>query len=104
MIGDADEVDTTGTPVGGGGSVARVKVAVTEVFELIVSEQVPVPEHAPDHPVKVEPCAGVAVSIAVEPAAMLLTVQSEPQLIPPPDDVTVPCPVPSLVTVKEYVV
>jgi hypothetical protein len=42
-----------------------VNVAVTVPAE--VREQAPVPVHAPDHPVKIEPEAGVAVADTVDP-------------------------------------
>jgi hypothetical protein len=42
-------------------------VAVTEVFALSVTEQAPVPLHAPLQPVKVEPVAGVAVRVTAVP-------------------------------------
>ena len=38
-------------------------VAVTDVAAFIVTVQVPVPEHAPDHPVKVYPLFGEAVKV-----------------------------------------
>jgi len=37
-----------------------VKVAVTLVFAVMLTVQVPVPVQAPDQPVKVEPVAGLA--------------------------------------------
>ena len=41
-----------------------VKVAVIVVAPFMVTLQVPVPEQAPpDHPVKIEPEAGVAVRV-----------------------------------------
>jgi hypothetical protein len=42
---------------------ARAKVAVTLRAVLIVTEQVPVPVHAPLQPAKDEPAAGVAVNV-----------------------------------------
>ena len=48
---------------------ARLKVAVTDWFEFIVTVHAPVPEHAPPQPVNVEPVAGVAVSVTCVPAA-----------------------------------
>jgi hypothetical protein len=45
----------------------RANEAVTDRFCLSVSLQVPGPEHAPDHPLKVEPFAGRAVNATVVP-------------------------------------
>ena len=39
-----------------------LNVAVTAFAELIVTEQLPVPEQAPPHPANVEPLPAVAVS------------------------------------------
>ena len=47
------------------------KVAVTEVFELTVTAQDPVPEQAPDQPAKFEPEAAEAVSVIEVPDDML---------------------------------
>src|SRR5688572_3710232 len=57
----------------------------------------PVPEHAPDQPVNVEPPAGAAVSVTWKPR-LYVCEQSEPQSTPVP--VTVPVPAPDLVTVR----
>src|SRR5439155_649690 len=53
-------------------TVGRAKVAVTVVAALRVTVQVPVPEHPPPlQPVKVEPAAGVAVSVTAVPLVKL---------------------------------
>jgi hypothetical protein len=78
-----------------------VNVAVTFVAELIATLQVPVPEHAPDHPENVEPLAADAVS-ATEVPLLYASLQSDPQLIPAGDEVTVPPPVPAFDTVSVY--
>ena len=43
------------------------KVAVTELAEFMVTVQVLTPAHAPDHPVKVDPTLGIAVSVTEVP-------------------------------------
>ena len=69
-----------------------MKIAPTLLALLMVTWQVVlVPEHAPDQPVKVEPEAAAAVSVTVVPAI---------KLVPPGLVVTVPVPVPDLVTVR----
>lgn len=75
------------------------KLAVTAAAALSDdSVQVPVPEHpAPLHPVN-PPDVATAVSVIEEPAAKL-AVQVVPQLIPEGELVTVPVPVPLLLTV-----
>src|SRR5207247_6746272 len=58
------------------------------------------PEHPPPlQPVKVEPAAGVAVSVTAVPLAKL-AVHVAPQVIPAGELVTVPLPVPAGVTVR----
>lgn len=42
-------------------------VAVTDLAWVMLTMQVSVPEQSPDHPVKPEPAAGVAVSATVVP-------------------------------------
>jgi hypothetical protein len=72
----------------------RVKVAVTEVLEFIVTLQVgEVPEHAPDHPAKAEFPSGAAVRVTTVPAGNALATGFT---------VTVPFPVPDLETVSVY--
>ena len=57
-----------------------VNVAVTLFWPLMVTEQVvPVPEQAPDQPVKVEPGAGVAVSSTMAPVGYIVVEQEDPQ-------------------------
>ena len=50
-------------------AVCGVKVAVTVVAALMLTVQAPVPVHAPVQPLKVEPAAGVAVSVTTVPLA-----------------------------------
>jgi hypothetical protein len=47
--------------------VALLNVAVTVLLVVMVTTQEPVPVQAPLHPVKVDPVAGVAVSVTVVP-------------------------------------
>src|SRR5258708_9206868 len=73
-----------------------LKVAVTVCVAFMVTEQVSVPEHAPPQPAKVEPPAGVAVSVTTVPL-LKLAKQVAPQLMEPTLLVTTPAPVPCLV-------
>src|SRR5437899_921839 len=80
--------------------VCTVKVAVTVVAAETVTTHDPVPEHPPPfQSVKVEPAAGVAVNVTAVPLAKLAE-QVAPQLIPAGELVTVPLPVPALLTVS----
>jgi hypothetical protein len=49
--------------------IDAVKVAVTDFAEVIVTVQVPVPVHAPDQPVKVDPVVAAAVKVTDVPDA-----------------------------------
>jgi hypothetical protein len=80
---------------------ARAKLAVTAFAASMATMQVPVPEHAPDQPVKVDEAVGVAVSVTVAPAAKAAE-QTLPQAMPEGADVTVPVPAPLLSTVKAW--
>lgn len=73
------------------------KVAVTQRASVIETVQRPVPEHARDQPVKVDPAAALAVRVTLVPE-MKVVRHVEPQLIPDGDDDTVPEPSPDLVT------
>jgi|SRR5689334_1675093 len=77
-----------------------VKVAVTVWSAFITTVHEPVPPHPPPlQPVKVEPPVGAAVSTTVLPIAKSAA-QVVPQEIPAGLLVTVPVPVPDLLTVK----
>src|SRR3984957_16340247 len=79
--------------------LAHLKVTVTDFAALMVTEQAPVPVHAPLQPVKVDPAAALAVSVTTVPL-LKLALQVVPQLIPVGLLVTVPVPVPALVTLN----
>lgn len=80
-------------------------VAVTVVFAVSETVHVPVPEQPPpDQPVNDEPALAAAVSVTDVPEFRAEDVQVEPQLIPPVLLVTVPVPVPLLVTERVKVV
>src|SRR2546422_897320 len=83
--------------------VCTVKVAVTVVAAESVIVHAPVPlQPPPVQPVKVEPAAAVAVNVTAVPLAKLAE-QVAPQLIPAGALVTVPLPVPALLTVSAKV-
>jgi hypothetical protein len=65
----------------------------------MLTVQVPPPEQSPDHPVKPEPVAGVAVSVTLVPLSNACE-QVEPQLSPTGLEVTEPEPDPDLDTLK----
>jgi hypothetical protein len=60
---------------------------------------VPVPVHAPVHPVKTELAPGLAVSVTDVPTVKL-ALHISPQLMPEGALVTVPAPLPEFVTVS----
>jgi hypothetical protein len=80
-----------------------LKVAVTARAAVIDTVQVDVPVHAPLQPAKLEPLAAAAVSVTEAPLAKF-ALHVAPQLMPPVFDVTVPEPVPFLLTVNAKVV
>ena len=80
-----------------------VNVAVTDRAWVIDTTHEPEPVHAPDQAENVEPLAGAAVKVTDAPAVYAWE-QSEPQLMPAGELVTVPAPVPALATVKVNVV
>src|SRR5207302_1138339 len=82
------------------GGVMSVNVAVTVVAALRVMVQGPVPAQPPPvQPVKEEPAAGAAVRVTAVPLGKLAE-QVAPQLMPAGLLVTVPMPVPALLTVR----
>ena len=77
----------------------RLKVAVTDCADVIVTTQEAVPVHAPLQPAKVDPAAAVAVRVTEVPL-LKLAEQVVPQLMPAGELVTVPLPAPALVSVR----
>ena len=74
-------------------------VALTLVRLLIDTLHVPVPAHAPNQPVNVDPLLAAAVSNTAVPAEYVST-QSPGQLIPAGTLVTVPAPDPAMDTIS----
>jgi len=72
-----------------------LNVAVTDALAVIVTVQVPVPLHAPAHPLKIAFALGVAVSVTCV-LGVKLVLHEAPQLIPAGLLVTVPPPVPEI--------
>ncbi len=84
--------------------IVKVKVAVTDLLASMRTVQVvAVPLQAPLQPVKVEPAAGVAVRVTVVPLGKAAE-HMVPQSIPAGLLVTLPLPLPALVTVRVKVV
>src|ERR1700683_1087453 len=81
----------TGAPV--------LNVAVTACAALIVTVHVPVPVQFPLHPVNVDPPVAAAVSTTCVPTAKL-SVQAVGHVIPAGTLVTLPVPVPAMLTVR----
>jgi hypothetical protein len=78
-----------------------VKFAVTDVADVIVTTQLPVPvQPPPDHPLNVEPVDGVATSVTIELMSNI-ELHDEPQLMPAGVESTEPLPLPVLLTVSE---
>ena len=78
--------------------VFRLNVPVTDCAILIVSVQLPVPVQSPPlHPIKIEPAAVLADRVTLVPLAKL-ALQELGQLIPMGALVTVPEPLPAIVT------
>jgi hypothetical protein len=75
------------------------KIAPTAVLLARVTLHSAAPEHAPVHPVKVEPPLGFAVSVTDVPLAKL-ALHVSPQLMPAGALVTVPVPLPEFVTIS----
>jgi hypothetical protein len=81
------------------GKAAGMKSALTDCAEFMVTEQAPVPGHAPLQPLNTEPAAGVGVRVTTEPLEKLAA-QVVPQLIPAGVLTTDPVPAPDVVTVS----
>jgi hypothetical protein len=76
-----------------------LKLAPTDCAEFIVTLHAPVPLQAPLQPANVEPGSGLVVKLTTVPLSKLAR-QVEPHEIPEGELVTVPPPVPLLVTVR----
>ena len=76
-----------------------LNVAVTARACVIDTVQVLVPVQAPLQPANVDPLAAAAVSVTEAPLVKFAP-QVLPQLMPAGEDVTVPVPLPALVTVS----
>ena len=79
-------------------TVDSANEAVRVVAPVMVTLHAPVPEHAPLHPVNVDPLAGDAVNVTLVLFAKL-PAQEAPQSIPAGELVMTPLPVPVLLTV-----
>lgn len=66
---------------------------------LIVTTQLPVPEHAPDQPANLEPDLADAVRVTTVPAANVC-VQASPHEIPAGVLMTCPLPIPAFATMR----
>ena len=78
-----------------------VKLAVTAFASVIGTVQAPVPEHAPDQPVNVEPVVATGDSETIVPESKL-NVHVAPHEMPAGVDVTVPAPLEAFVIVSAY--
>ena len=82
------------------GAALTVNDASTVLSASMVTVHGSVPVHpSPDHPVKVEPGSDAGDRVTSVPEGCTAT-QLEPQSIPAGEPVTVPLPVPVLVTVR----
>jgi hypothetical protein len=75
--------------------------AVTDWAELIVTMQLPVPVHAPPHPVNVDDPLGTTLRVTAVPVSNDAE-HVAPQAMPDGVEVTVPPPVPFLATLRTY--
>jgi hypothetical protein len=78
----------------------ELNVAVTVLAAFMATVHEPVPVQAPLHPAKADPAVGVAVSVT-ELFAAKFAEHVPPQSMPVGEEVTVPLPVPALVTARE---
>ena len=74
-----------------------MNLAVTLRAALIVTVQLALALHAPPHPLKVDVLLGTAVKVTLAPGAKPCA-QSLPQLMPVGVELTVPAPLPLLLT------
>jgi hypothetical protein len=81
--------------------VFSVNVAATFRAVVMLTMQAPVPVQAPVHPAKVEPVPAEAARVTLVPPEKL-ALHDVPHAIPPGVEVTVPLPVPFLVSASVY--
>jgi hypothetical protein len=81
-----------------------MNVAVTVLTAFMVTLQAPVPVQSPVQPVKIEPFEVAVVKATTVPEPKFALQVPLEQLIPAGTLVTVPAPVPALVTFSWYVV
>jgi hypothetical protein len=82
-----------------------VNEALTDIADVIVTTHAPVPVQAPPQPAKLEPFVGVAVSVTRLPESKTASQNEELelQLMPGGELVTVPVPVPPIVTTSKKI-
>jgi hypothetical protein len=93
-----EDIAEDGLAAGAAAGGTTLKLAVTVSLLETVVVQVPVPEHPPpDHPVKLEPGSGVAVSVSLVPLCISLEQKPGHSTFVP---VTTPEPPPASATVN----
>lgn len=85
-----------------GDAAAVTKRAPTDFAAFAVTEHAPVPEHAPDQPMKTDPASATAARLTDVPA-LKLAAHVAPHATPAGVEVIVPAPVPDFATVSGYV-
>src|SRR5512133_2153120 len=91
--------DTVLSPSQSPGAIPGPNVAVTDFAASIVTSHAPLPVHAPVHSLNTKPASGVAARVTTLPTAKSKR-HEVPHAIPPGALVTVPVPLPPVVTVR----